>query len=183
MREIEARRDRDRVLGPDAAALHPVLALHVEDEAAGPDLRDAGSDRRDPADTFGAGGRRQRRPQAVAAAAKRDVGRVDRESEHVEDDFTWTGRAEGPSVFLESALVQLGGKLALGELGQLLQVDDADLRCLHCLLELFEEFVDRLQFLLDLERLRHGHRGAAGELVLRRQFVDLVLLAEPLDEL
>ena len=32
---------------------------------------------------------------------------------------TWTGRAEGPSVFLESALVQLGGKLALGELGQL----------------------------------------------------------------
>jgi phenylalanyl-tRNA synthetase beta chain len=33
--------------------------------------------------------------------------------------LTWSGRAEGTPLFLESAEVQLGGKLALGELGQL----------------------------------------------------------------
>jgi phenylalanyl-tRNA synthetase beta chain len=33
--------------------------------------------------------------------------------------LTWSGRAEGTPLFLESALVQLGGKLTLGELGQL----------------------------------------------------------------
>jgi phenylalanyl-tRNA synthetase beta chain len=33
--------------------------------------------------------------------------------------LTWAGRAEGTPPFLESALVQLGGKLTLGELGQL----------------------------------------------------------------
>src|SRR2546427_8467025 len=33
--------------------------------------------------------------------------------------LAWTGRAEGTPLFLESALVQLGGKFALGELGQL----------------------------------------------------------------
>src|SRR6266481_4494089 len=32
---------------------------------------------------------------------------------------TWTNRAEDVPLFLESALVQLGGKLALGEVGQL----------------------------------------------------------------
>jgi phenylalanyl-tRNA synthetase beta chain len=32
---------------------------------------------------------------------------------------TWTGRSEGTELFLESALVQLGGRWTLGELGQL----------------------------------------------------------------
>ena len=49
--------------------------------------------------------------------------------------------------------------------------------------ELLEQLVDLFQFFLDFECLRHRHRRAAGELVLRRQLVDLVLVAEPLDEL
>ena len=36
---------------------------------------------------------------------------------------------------------------------------------------------------LTRERLRHGERLVAGELVLRRQLVDLILVAEPLDQL
>ena len=70
----------------------------------------------------------------------------------------------------------------LGELRQLFQVDDADLGRLGGLFELLEQLVDRLQLLLDLERLRHGHRLPAGELVLAGQLIDLVLFAEALDE-
>jgi hypothetical protein len=47
---------------------------------------------------------------------------------------------------------------------------------------LLEEFVDFLQFLLDLECFRYGHRLPAGELVLRGEFVDLIFLAEAFDE-
>src|SRR6202011_659417 len=78
----------------DSAALDPVLALHVEDEVAGSDLRHPASDRGDPADAFSTGCGRQLRPQAIAAAAERDICRVDRESQHVKDDFTWAGRAD-----------------------------------------------------------------------------------------
>ena len=39
------------------------------------------------------------------------------------------------------------------------------------------------QLLLDLQGLGHGHRRAAGELVLGGQLVDLVLLAEAFDQL
>ena len=60
-------------------------------------------------------------------------------------------------------LFQIAG---LGELGQLLQVDDADGGRLHRLFELLQQPVDRLQFLLDLQRLGHGQRLAAGELIL-----------------
>ena len=63
------------------------------------------------------------------------------------------------------------------------QVDDADLGRLAGLFELLEQLVDLLQLFLDRERLRHGQRRVAGELVLGGQLVDLVLVAEPLDQL
>jgi phenylalanyl-tRNA synthetase beta chain len=52
--------------------------------------------------------------------------------------LTWTGRAEGTPLFLESALVQLGGKLTLGEVGQLspLLAKEFDLRDAVLLAEL-----------------------------------------------
>ena len=46
----------------------------------------------------------------------------------------------------------------------------------------FEQLVDLFELFLHAERLRHGHRFVAGELVLGRQLVDLVLVAEPLDQ-
>ena len=49
--------------------------------------------------------------------------------------------------------VELFHVARLGELGQLLHVDDADLRRLGRLFELLEQLVDRLQFCLDLEGL------------------------------
>ena len=69
----------------------------------------------------------------------------------------------------------------LGELGEQLHIDDADAGRLAGLFELLEQLVDLLQLLLDRQRLRHGHRLVAGELVLGRQLIDLVLLAQPLD--
>jgi len=68
--QIQACRDRDRVLAADTAALHPVLALHVEDEIAGSHLGHASAQGGDSANAFGAGGRRERRPQPIAAAAE-----------------------------------------------------------------------------------------------------------------
>ncbi len=52
--------------------------------------------------------------------------------------LTWAGRAEGTPLFLESAAVQLGGKLTLGELGQLspLLANQYDLRDAVLLAEL-----------------------------------------------
>src|SRR6266568_3272005 len=52
--------------------------------------------------------------------------------------LTWAGRAEGTPLFLESAVVQLGGKLTLGELGQLspLLANQYDLRDAVLLAEL-----------------------------------------------
>ncbi len=71
----------------------------------------------------------------------------------------------------------------LGELGQLLQVDDADLGRLGGLFQLLEEFVDRFQLFLDFQRRGHVHRRPAGEFVLGGQLIDLILLAEAFDEL
>ena len=51
-------------------------------------------------------------------------------------------------------LVELFDVARLGELRQLFQVDDADLRRLGRFFQLLEQLVDRLQFFLDLERLR-----------------------------
>ena len=51
------------------------------------------------------------------------------------------------------------------------------------LFQLLEQLVDRLQLFLDLQRLRNGQRRAAGELVLAGQLVDLVLVAQPGDQL
>ena len=70
----------------------------------------------------------------------------------------------------------------LGELGEQVHVDDADAGRLAGLFELLEQLVDLLQLFLDRQRLRHGHRLVAGELVLGRQLVDLVLVAQPLDQ-
>ena len=71
----------------------------------------------------------------------------------------------------------------LGELGEQVHVDDADAGRLAGFFELLEQLVDLFQLFLDGERLRHGHRFVAGEFVLGGQLVDLVLVAEPLDEL
>ena len=71
----------------------------------------------------------------------------------------------------------------LGVFGQGLHVDDADLRRLGRFFKLLQQAVDLFQFLLDLDGLRHGHRRAAGELVLGGQLVDLVLVAQPIDQL
>ena len=51
-------------------------------------------------------------------------------------------------------LAELLDVARLGELGQLLHVDDADLGVLRRLFELLEQLVDRLQLFLDLQRLR-----------------------------
>ena len=64
-------------------------------------MSDAGADRGDPADAFRAGGRRQCRVQPVIAAAERQIGRVDRKRQHIEDDLasTWsTDIRQSPSV-------------------------------------------------------------------------------------
>ena len=66
----------------------------------------------------------------------------------------------------------------LGELGQLLEVDHADLPGLGRFLELLEQPVDHLQFFLDLERFRDGHGRLAGELILGGQLIDLILVRE-----
>ena len=80
-------------------------------------------------------------------------------------------------------LVELLDIARLGEFGQRLQVDHADLRRLRRLFELLQQPVDLFELLLDLQRLRDGGHGAAGELVLRGQFVDLILVAQPVDQL
>jgi len=94
LRDIEARGQWDRVVGLDAATLRPVLALHVDDEIAGFDARHARSNSGDPADTFGARGGRQRRPEPVIAAAQRQIGGVDRERQDIKDDLAGTGLAD-----------------------------------------------------------------------------------------
>jgi hypothetical protein len=85
--EVEPGRQRDRVLGLYAAALRPVLALHVADEIADPDVADAGAGCAHPADAFRPGRRRQRRCQPVIAAAERQIGGIDREGEDVEHEL------------------------------------------------------------------------------------------------
>ena len=47
----------------------------------------------------------------------------------------------------------------------------------------FKQPVDGFQFFLDLERVGHGERRLAGEFVLAGQLVDLVLVAQPVDQL
>ena len=79
--------------------------------------------------------------------------------------------------------VELFQVAGLDELGQLLQVDNADLSSLGGFLQLLEQFVDQLQFLLDFQGLLHRHRGSAGEVILGGQLVHLVLLAQALDQL
>ena len=71
----------------------------------------------------------------------------------------------------------------LGVFGQGLHVDHADLRGLGRFFKLLQQAVDLFQFLLDLDGLGDGHRRAAGELVLGGQLVDLVLVAQPVDQL
>ena len=81
-------------------------------------------------------------------------------------------------------LVQLLDVARLGELRQLLQVDDADLRRLGGLFQLLQQPVDRLQLFLDLQRLRARVSGVRPvNVVLAGQLVDLVLVAQPVDEL
>ena len=80
-------------------------------------------------------------------------------------------------------LVELFHVARLGELGQGFHVDDADLGGLGRFFKLLQEAVDLFQLLLDFEGLRNGHRRAAGEFVLGGQLVDLVLVAQPVDQL
>ncbi len=94
LREVEAGGQRDRVSSGDTPALHPILALHVDDEIARPDVADPGADRRDAADAFRARCGRQWRVQPVIAAAERDIGGVDRKRQHVEDDLARRRRTD-----------------------------------------------------------------------------------------
>ena len=71
----------------------------------------------------------------------------------------------------------------LGVFGQGLHVDHADLRGLGRFFKLLQQAVDLFQLLLDLDGLGDGHRRTAGELVLGGQLVDLVLVAQPVDQL
>ena len=80
-------------------------------------------------------------------------------------------------------LVQLFDFTRIGELGQFLQIDHADLRRLGGFFELFQQPVDRLELFGDFDGLRHGHRCFPGELVLTDQFVHLVFVAQPCHEL
>ena len=84
---------RDDVVRLHAPLLRPVLALEIDDEIAGRDVGDAGADRGDATDALGARRGGQRRLQTVRTPTERDVGRVDREREHVEDDFAGSRRA------------------------------------------------------------------------------------------
>jgi hypothetical protein len=70
----------------------------------------------------------------------------------------------------------------LGVLLKLLHIDDRELGRLLCLLDLLQQFLDRVQFLFHFEGLGHVHFRAAGELVLPGHLVDLVLLAEQADD-
>jgi len=85
---------RDDVVRLHAPRLRPVRALEIDDEIAGRGVGDAGADRGDPTDALGARRGGQRRLQTVRTPAERDVGRVDREREHVEDDFAGSRRAD-----------------------------------------------------------------------------------------
>jgi len=75
-------------------------------------------------------------------------------------------------------LVELLDRTRIGELCQLLEIDHADLRRLGRLFELREQPVDRFELLLDVDRLWHGERRSAGELVFAGQLVDLILVAQ-----
>ena len=94
LKQVCSGRDRDRILGADAAGLRPVLALQIDDEIAGFEVADAGSDRADPADALRAGGRGKVGREPVAAAAERQIGRVDRKRQHIEDDLARPGIAK-----------------------------------------------------------------------------------------
>ena len=91
---VEVRGNRDDVVALHAAPLRPVLALQVDHPIARPDVRDPGADRGDAPDALGADPGRQRGPQAIGPAAHREVRRVDRKGEHVEDDLARCGRAD-----------------------------------------------------------------------------------------
>ena len=71
----------------------------------------------------------------------------------------------------------------LGELGQLVQIDHADLRILGRFFQLLEQPIDRFQFFFDFDRLAARSSTAAGEIILRRQFVDFVFVSQPIDQL
>jgi len=85
---------RDDVVRLHAPLLRSVLALEIDDEIAGRDVGDARGDRGDPTDALDARRGGQRRLQTVRPPAERDVGRVDREREHVEDDFAGSRRVD-----------------------------------------------------------------------------------------
>ena len=71
----------------------------------------------------------------------------------------------------------------LGVFGQGLHVDHADLRGLGRLFELLQQAIDLFEFLLDLDGFGNRHRRAAGEFIFGGQLVDLVLVAQPVDQL
>jgi hypothetical protein len=85
---------RDDVVRLHAPLLRSVLALEIDDEIAGRDVGDAGADGADPTDALDARRGGQRRLQTVRTPSERDVGRVDREREHVEDDFAGSRRVD-----------------------------------------------------------------------------------------
>ena len=107
LQHVDRGRDGDDVVALHAPALGPVLALQVDDEIAGPDVRDAGADGGDPAEALRTRSRRQRRPQAIAPPAHRDVGGIDRKREHVEHDLAGLRRPDIGRVGAAHALLRL----------------------------------------------------------------------------
>ena len=92
--EIDAGRQRDRIVALHLAALGPVLALQVDDEIALLHVLHRGADGGDPADALGARRRRQGRLQPITAPAEPHVGRVDGKGQDVEHDFVGAGIAD-----------------------------------------------------------------------------------------
>lgn len=82
-------------------------------------------------------------------------------------------------------LLQLPQLVHVARLGVLLKrfhIDVRQLCILHCILELLEQAVDFFEFFFDLKGLLDVHLFPAGEVVLERELVDLVLVAEPTDQ-
>jgi hypothetical protein len=71
--------------------LGPVLPLQVDHELLRLHVRHAGADRDDAADAFGSGRRRKLWLQPVRPATERDVGRIDRKREDLEDHLAEPG--------------------------------------------------------------------------------------------
>ena len=70
----------------------------------------------------------------------------------------------------------------LGKFCECVHVDQPDLGRFTGFFELLDELVDSLQLFLHFQCLGDGHRFAPDEFVLRGEFVDLIFVAQGLDQ-